>query len=85
MLKLHDVRREINLEKLFAQWPLLARVANRVGPWFRLAPLNINGRIKSIALFKSTNGGSTGHSSPRAGRSAAPATRWWSTLSRHRT
>ena len=36
--------------KLFPYWPLIARVANRVGPWFPLGPLNINGRVKSIAM-----------------------------------
>ena len=55
MLKLDDVRREIDLEKLFPYWPLIARVANRVGPWFRLGPLNINGRVKSIAMHPSNS------------------------------
>ncbi len=55
VLKLDDVRREIDLEKLFPYWPLLARVANRVGPWFRLGPLNINGRVKSIAMHPSNS------------------------------
>lgn len=50
MLKLPDLRQVINIDVTIPFWPIFARVANRVGPWFRLGPSNINGRVKSVAM-----------------------------------
>ena len=49
-LKLTDVMRHINIDIVVPFWPLLARVANKVGPWLTLGPVNINGRVKSLAI-----------------------------------
>ncbi len=50
LLRLDDVREAIDLTRILPYWPIVARVANRVGPWFPLGPLNINGRVKSLAM-----------------------------------
>src|SRR4029079_9428221 len=53
LVRLGDLRDVIGVERLWPYWPILARVANRVGPWFPLGPTNINGRVKSIAMHRS--------------------------------
>lgn len=50
LLRLVDLREALKIPDLLPFWPLIPRVANRVGPWFPLGPTNINGRIKSIAM-----------------------------------
>ena len=53
LVRLGDLRDVIGVDRLWPYWPILARVANRVGPWFPLGPTNINGRVKSIAMHRS--------------------------------
>lgn len=53
MLRLEDVRAVLDLDHVLPFWPVIARVAGRVGPWFRLGPVNINGRVKSLAMHRS--------------------------------
>ena len=55
LLRLPDLRDHLRLDVLLPFWPVLARVANRVGPWFHLGPTNINGRVKSLAMHRSTS------------------------------
>lgn len=55
MVRLDDVRRAIDLDIVIPYWPIFARVANRVGPWFPLGPHNINGRVKSLAMHPSNS------------------------------
>ncbi|CAD5371045.1 hypothetical protein RA210_U140041 [Rubrivivax sp. A210] len=50
LLRFTDLRAELAIEQLLPFWPVIARVANRVGPWFPMGPLNINGRVKSLAM-----------------------------------
>ncbi len=44
------MRDRLGIDLLLPFWPIIARVANRVGPWFSVGPLNINGRVKSLAI-----------------------------------
>lgn len=53
MLRLEDIRAAIGLDHVVPFWPIIARVANRVGPWFPLGPVNVNGRVKSLAMHPS--------------------------------
>src|SRR6185436_2084857 len=53
--RLDDVRKSIDLDNVFPYRPLFARVANSVGPWFPMGPININGRIKSLAMHPSNS------------------------------
>ena len=46
----------------FRYWPIFWRVQDRVGPWYTMGPLNINGRVKSI-----------GHPPRPTARSSTPA------------
>lgn len=50
LLRLTDIRDALAIDRLLPFWPVIARVANRVGPWFAMGPLNINGRVKSLAM-----------------------------------
>lgn len=50
LLRLADIRDALVIDELLPFWPVIARVANRVGPWFPMGPLNINGRVKSLAM-----------------------------------
>lgn len=45
----------LELADVLVYLPLFRRVANRVGRWYPLGPLNVNGRIKSLAIHP-TNG-----------------------------
>ena len=49
-VRFDDIRDHLALDDVMPFWPVIARVANRVGPWFPLGPLNINGRVKSLAM-----------------------------------
>ena len=53
LLRLPDLRDALKVDDVWRYWPILARVANRVGPWFPLGPTNINGRVKSVAMHRS--------------------------------
>ena len=55
MIRLDDVRKAIDLDAVFPYRPIFERVANRVGPWFPIGPLNINGRVKSLAMHPSNS------------------------------
>lgn len=53
LVRFADLRRALDLDQLLPFWPVIARVANRVGPWFPMGPININGRVKSLAMHPS--------------------------------
>lgn len=55
LLRLTDIRDALAIDELLPFWPVIARVANRVGPWFPMGPLNINGRVKSLAMHPSNS------------------------------
>jgi photosystem II stability/assembly factor-like uncharacterized protein len=55
LLRLPELRDHLGIDDLLPYWPVIARVANRVGPWFPLGPTNVNGRVKSLAMHRSTS------------------------------
>lgn len=50
LVRFADLRERLRIDELLPYWPVIARVANRIGPWFPMGPLNINGRVKSLAM-----------------------------------